>query len=267
MRSKRAWSRGAALIAALAGVALAPAARAQEIRCDPESPERPAADREACRLALEGLEAFRQGHYRVAGHRFQEANDASPGFEPARTQFWFGRALLGIGKTREAAFTLYRALRVEAARPDRDPALLSAVRLWLGKTYDLLGRRGAALDWYRQVVDSGGPPADVEEARRYAAQPFDEDPAPLPLEVRRLRQVLRQVHAAEEAHWRAYNRYSDRWDELDLAPPAEARVELELLDEGGGYIASGRAADGRYSCRVFAGRGTKPGERGIVFCF
>lgn len=265
VRRRRSGLRAGVVSAALALLGLAaPAARAQEIDCPAEGAAAP--DREACRAALEGLDAFRRGEYRLAAHRFQEANHISPAFEPALTQYWFARSLLGLGKTGEAAFALYRALRAEQSAPAPAPALLGTVRLWLGKTYDLLGRRGAALGWYRQVVDSGGMQADVEEARRHIARPFDEEPAAQPPEVHRLKKVLRGIFLAEEEHWRAYGRYAERLKDLELEAPAGVEVRLQLLDRGGGFLAEGTSADGRYTCKVFSGRGTPPGERGIVFC-
>ena len=259
----------AAALVLVAGLTLVAAARplaAQEVTCPPPDAAEGSPAREACELVLHGLEAFRQGEYRVAAHRFQEANDVSPGFEPALTQYWFARSLLGVGKTREAAFALYRALRAEASSAEPDPLRLSRTRLWLGKTYDLLGRRAAALDWYRQVADSGATAEDLEEARRYVDAPFAEDPAPAPPQIRRLRDVLRALYAMEQAHWQSYGRYSDDPAELGLEVPDDVRIEIGLLDEGGGFLAEGTSRDGAYTCTVFSGRGTKPGERGIVFC-
>jgi tetratricopeptide (TPR) repeat protein len=266
----RAWPAAGALAGAVAlASTLArtpPALAAQEIRCLPESAELSARDLAASRSAVEGRAAFERGEYLVAGRLFQDAMDASSSFEPGLVQFWFARSLLGIGKTREAAFALYRALREEEARPERDAELLGAVRLWLGKSYDLLGRRGRAVEWYRAVVDSGGRTADVEEARRHIAEPFADEPAPQPPEVRELKALLRRLFLAEEHHWRSYGRYSDRLSELGVDPPPAVRVQVLLLGGGAGFLAEGRTADGRYSCRVFSGRGTRPGHRGIVFC-
>jgi tetratricopeptide (TPR) repeat protein len=265
LRRARVFAAACLLLAVTSLAAVRPS-HAQEVTCPPPGSAQGSSEREACRLILEGLEAYRQGEYRLAAHRFEEASEVSPGFEPALAQYWFGRSLLGVGRAREAAFALYRALRAEQAADDPDPLRLSRTRLWLGKTYDLLGRRGAALEWYRQVVDSGGTAEEREEARRYVAHPFEEDPAPTPPEVRTLRSVLRRLYAAEQAHWQSYARYSDDVTELGLEVPQGVRLEIGLLDNGVGFVAHGRSPDGAYSCRVVSGRGTEPGDRGIVFC-
>lgn len=240
---------------------------AQEIRCPSKASEATAPrDRESCLVALEGIEAFRRADYPVAARKFEEALWMSVTFEPGRKEYWLGRALLGVGKTREAAFAFYRALRAEENQPEPDTALMGSIRLWLGKSYDLLGRRGAARGWYSEVVDSPAAAKDKEEARRYLGAPFRDDPAPAPPGVRELQTLLRDLMAEEEAYQAAHGAYTDELRALGLTLPKGVRVSVRLLDNAAGYVAEARRVRSETLCRVATGRGIRARDRGLIRC-
>jgi hypothetical protein len=221
---------------------------------------------EACVALAQGLLAFRAGEYRVALHRFREALDIDAAFRPALVEYWMARSYVSLGRLRDAAFAFHRAWLADASGGHPEPGLADAARLWLGKTYDLLGRRAAAVEAYRRVLSDATDDALRDEARRYLEAPFDEDPVRGPRELREVRTFLRALFAAEEAHWQAYSRYTDDMGQLRLEPPPGVRVEIGLLDRGGGFVAAARAAGGEISCKVFSGRGTRPADRGVIFC-
>jgi tetratricopeptide (TPR) repeat protein len=264
--------RRLAACAACALVVGASPARAQapaDSACDPaRAPGGPESRHaESCARLREGLDALGRGEYELAVRKLEESLWMSVTFEPGLKEYWLGRALLGLGKTREAAFAFYRALRAEEAAPQPDSALLGTIRLWLGKSYDLLGRREAAREWYRQARDAPGARAeDRAEAERYLADPFADDSTGGAPARQALRRWLLRLLDAQEAYRTAHGRYAARASELGLDLPPDAEVAIGLLDGGAGYIAEGRTADGAHRCTVAWGRGVRARERGVVRC-
>lgn len=266
MRGRALVRMGPALLAAGFEVSALPA---QDVGCAvPDSvPAGETRHRESCLVLLEGVQAFRRGEYEAAAHKFEESLWMSVAVEPGRKEYWLGRALLAIGKTREAAFAFYRALRAEERAAAADTALLGSIRLGLAKANDVLGKRDAALGWYQAVLESPASPSDKEEARRYLAESFHGEPAaPEGTPVAELRTILRDLAAAEDGYRSEHGIYTDDLTALGLSAPSGAQLVVNLVEGGAGYVAEARSVDGAYVCQVRSGRGARPRDHGVVQC-